>query len=152
MTNFLYIAGLVVIGATSYFVGKNKQKHESKSFTIKEDKNPVETFINTVEQVVDPSLFPITETIKIENRDSGQYNKLIGQMRFEGFQTLAFAVSGFNSNFDYITPIKSNPDQKFAIVLDEVQTNPKIVKKVQNELAAIDSTNVRLYTIEYQGV
>jgi hypothetical protein len=173
MINAIYAIGLIAVGTAAYLYGKKKEQDKSKNFTIKEDVIKQEadkevetqtsigdhmedgygmTGLNTAEQApIETNLFPITESIRVEQRGAGQYNKLIGQMRFEGFQTLAFAVSGYNSTFDILTPIQSNPDQKFAVILDEVQSNPSAVEQVQMKLKDVNPDNVRLYTVEYQG-
>lgn len=158
----LYGAGLVAVGGIAYFLGQKKEQNKSKNFTIKEDVIKPEPKVEKAPEQVAPQprpeapvepetkLFPITDAINT-TRGAGEYNKLIGQMRFDGYQTLAFAVSGYNTKFDYMTPIKSNPNQKFAVILDEAQSNPETVNQVQKELAEFDTSNVRLYTLAYQG-
>jgi hypothetical protein len=168
MTPTTIVVSLAVAGlglAAGFILGQRKEQNKSKNWTIKEevidadDRTPAETQFDkpTIEEQAQPiqpeptpELFPITQAIVASGRGEGTYNKLVAQMRFEGFQTLYTPVSGYNSNVD-LSPIKNNPDQKFAVILDEIQTNTSMVDKIQEELVEFDTDNVRLYTIEYQA-
>ena len=154
---------------TAYLLGKKKVKDESKNFTIKSEKNdniggyqpndnPAPNPRPSVQEVEDESVQFIDKTKEptpsksitkeiTTKRGQGEVNKLISDMRFEGYQTLYFPADGYNSRIDYLTPIKDNPDQNFAVIIDEVQRNPEAVKEAQEALALFDTDRVRLYTV-----
>lgn len=171
-STILYAAGIIAVGAAAYLLGRKTEQEKSKNWTIKEDvtidgeqikstpvapvaptTEPAPLKVEVPEDTIQPEikLFPITQTIQPDGRGQGAYNKLVSDMRFEGFKTLAFAVSGYNTNFDYMSEITKDPNGKFAVILDEIQTNPTAVQKVQQDLADFDTDNIRLYTIQYQA-
>ena len=172
------IVSILALVVTSFMSGMQTEKDESKNFTVKEVKTeptprprpeapkmeevkeevkaaePYPQGKAQAEEIVKqaPATLQKAEvTHKQALRGEGAYNKLVAKMRFEGFETIYFPASGYNSKPDYITPIKNNPDKKYAVIIDELQKNPAVAEEVEKALAPFDSDNIRLYTITLEA-